>query len=140
MPFILPLFRTAAISVAFMQRKASVRWPLYASNMFVFPGGNVLLWSLCRDRATRPGMGSAFWGHCSLHGDLCSDQDNNELTTGTHKSHSSKLSLAEFLHVLFVSYTLTLRFDFYLFNLLYLWDLTSPLISNKNEEYFLLVL
>lgn len=68
MPFIFPLLRTAAISVAFMWRKTSVRWPLYAFNMCVFPGGDVLPWSLCRDRGTRPGMGDVFEA-----GILCSD-------------------------------------------------------------------
>lgn len=48
-PFIFLLLRTVSISVAFMWRKTSVRRPLYTSDVCVFPGGDVLPWSLCRD-------------------------------------------------------------------------------------------
>lgn len=150
MPFSFTLLRTCSISVAFMWRKTSVRWPLYASNVCVCSLEEVSCPGLAVGQRCEARHGWCFWkvvqSAVMMGTRLCSHQDSNELTKVTHKSHSSKLSLAEFLHLLAthwpwdVIYTERVEeIDLYLFNLLYLWDLT-PLITGKNEECYLLVL
>lgn len=63
-PLTFPLCRKAAISVAFMWRNSPIS--LLMLCVCVFPGGDVLPWSLCVARCSRPGRGDTFWGYGRL--------------------------------------------------------------------------